>query len=563
MTVMRSALPSRHSATTSIRPPGASSDQPRLRLGHRHDAGVEQHGRDADRVRAGHRRRVLRLHDDEAHLRPRVLRRHQQVDVAEDAAARLVEDEVAQRLVAGDEARLLPERVARRRRDAADDDVADLAFGMAADHMDGLGTCASVRYPQSGFSGKSVSGECEEPWPRAVHPAPSHLSFRVSIYCRRHVGIGPTLSSFEQGERRMLYAILCYASEDVVTAWTKEQEDEVMGNLITVQEKYAKAGKLGPVARLLPTTAATTLRKVKGEVARHRRAVCRDQGAVARLLHGRVRRSRRGGRLRARTVRRQSQRRLLRDPPGRRIQPGRPNDMTDISWIDPLLSSARPQAVAALLRYFRDLDTAEEAFQEACLRALKNWPQNGPPRDPTAWLIFVGRNAAIDAVRRRRSNEPLPDERAAVGPRRCRDGDRRAARRRRLPRRHPAAALHLLPSRTCRRRSRSRWRCASCRASRSSRSRAPSWSAKARWSSASPAPRRRIAAGRRAVRDAGRGRALRAARRRRGHGLSRLQRGLFGERRRRVDARAALRRGDPAGAAAACGCSRPSPRSWG
>lgn len=63
----------------------------------------------------------------------------------------------------------------------------------------------------------------------------------------------------------MLYAILCYASEDVVTGWTKAEDDAVMVKLAAVQEKYAKAGKLGPVARLLPTTAATTLRKVKGE----------------------------------------------------------------------------------------------------------------------------------------------------------------------------------------------------------------------------------------------------------------------------------------------------------
>jgi RNA polymerase sigma-70 factor (ECF subfamily) len=84
--------------------------------------------------------------------------------------------------------------------------------------------------------------------------------------------------------------------------------------------------------------------------------------------------------------------------------------VTDIAWIDAALSSARPQAVAALLRYFRDLDMAEEAFQEACLRALKNWPKNGPPRDPAAWLIFVGRNVAIDAVRRARKQEALPDE---------------------------------------------------------------------------------------------------------------------------------------------------------
>jgi RNA polymerase sigma-70 factor (ECF subfamily) len=84
--------------------------------------------------------------------------------------------------------------------------------------------------------------------------------------------------------------------------------------------------------------------------------------------------------------------------------------MNDLAWIDAALTSARPQAVGALLRYFRDLDTAEEAFQEACLKALRNWPENGPPRDPAAWLIFVGRNIAIDGVRRRARQQELPDE---------------------------------------------------------------------------------------------------------------------------------------------------------
>lgn len=84
--------------------------------------------------------------------------------------------------------------------------------------------------------------------------------------------------------------------------------------------------------------------------------------------------------------------------------------MTDPAWINTALSSARPQAVAALLRYFRDLDTAEEAFQEACLRALRTWPEKGPPRDPAAWLIFVGRNSGIDAARRRSKQAPLPAE---------------------------------------------------------------------------------------------------------------------------------------------------------
>jgi RNA polymerase sigma-70 factor, ECF subfamily len=84
--------------------------------------------------------------------------------------------------------------------------------------------------------------------------------------------------------------------------------------------------------------------------------------------------------------------------------------MTEMGWIDAALTSARPAAVGALLRYFRDLDTAEEAFQEACLRALKHWPQQGPPRDPTAWLIFVGRNYTFDQIRRQKKQWALPPD---------------------------------------------------------------------------------------------------------------------------------------------------------
>jgi hypothetical protein len=59
----------------------------------------------------------------------------------------------------------------------------------------------------------------------------------------------------------MLYAILCYDSEEVVCAWSKEQDAEAMRKLGVVNAKLASEGKLGPVARLMPTTAATTLRK--------------------------------------------------------------------------------------------------------------------------------------------------------------------------------------------------------------------------------------------------------------------------------------------------------------
>jgi RNA polymerase sigma-70 factor, ECF subfamily len=84
--------------------------------------------------------------------------------------------------------------------------------------------------------------------------------------------------------------------------------------------------------------------------------------------------------------------------------------MHDPAHIDLALSGARPKAVAALMRYFHDLDTAEEAYQEAGLRALQSWSETGLPRDPTAWLIKVGRNAALDSRRRDRSVGPLPED---------------------------------------------------------------------------------------------------------------------------------------------------------
>jgi RNA polymerase sigma-70 factor, ECF subfamily len=84
--------------------------------------------------------------------------------------------------------------------------------------------------------------------------------------------------------------------------------------------------------------------------------------------------------------------------------------MDDPAWIDKALVSARPKALAALMRYFGSLDTAEEAFQEACLRALRSWPDKGPPRDPAAWLILVGRNCGVDRIRRASREAPLPAE---------------------------------------------------------------------------------------------------------------------------------------------------------
>jgi hypothetical protein len=67
----------------------------------------------------------------------------------------------------------------------------------------------------------------------------------------------------ENKENAMLYAILCYHDEQVVGGWSKEEDDAILAKRAIVKNKFAERGKLGPVARLMPTTAATTVRSGK------------------------------------------------------------------------------------------------------------------------------------------------------------------------------------------------------------------------------------------------------------------------------------------------------------
>ena len=81
--------------------------------------------------------------------------------------------------------------------------------------------------------------------------------------------------------------------------------------------------------------------------------------------------------------------------------------------------------MAALTRHFRDIDLAEEAFQDAAVRALKNWSEHGHPRDRVAWLIMTGRNATIDRLRRqKRFKDHARDNSATRDPE---DGESRLA----------------------------------------------------------------------------------------------------------------------------------------
>ena len=136
-----------------------------------------------------------------------------------------------------------------------------------------------------------------------------------------------------------------------------------------MQDKLKKAGRLGPVARLLPTTAATTLRKddpplvLDGPYAETKEQLlgfyiidCENLDAavdVARDLGA----ANPGGAYEIRPV--------------GVFEPGSKREMTDTAWIDAALTFGASPGCRCLLRYFRNLDTAEEAFQNACLRALE------------------------------------------------------------------------------------------------------------------------------------------------------------------------------------------------
>ena len=77
--------------------------------------------------------------------------------------------------------------------------------------------------------------------------------------------------------------------------------------------------------------------------------------------------------------------------------------------LDRVFRAASGRIVGALAARFRDLDLAEEAFSEACARALQRWPAEAPA-DPAAWLYRVAERVVMDGLRQRHVRERLaPD----------------------------------------------------------------------------------------------------------------------------------------------------------
>src|SRR5438067_3745455 len=80
--------------------------------------------------------------------------------------------------------------------------------------------------------------------------------------------------------------------------------------------------------------------------------------------------------------------------------------------VEAVYRSESRRVFATLVRLLGDFDLAEEALHEAFRAALEQWPGEGVPSNPRAWLVSTGRFKAIDAIRRRARFDPLEEEHA-------------------------------------------------------------------------------------------------------------------------------------------------------
>ncbi len=142
-------------------------------------------------------------------------------------------------------------------------------------------------------------------------------------------------------------------------------------------------------AQLQPADTATTVRVENGRTLTTDGPFVGEPRGARRLLPVRGRRPRRGARAR---------RAHPGGPHGRRRRGARAGRVL----IEDVFREHWGRVLAALIGFLGDFDLAEEAAQEAFARAAERWPRDGMPASPAAWLIAVGRNAALDRIRRER-----------------------------------------------------------------------------------------------------------------------------------------------------------------
>tara|TARA_B100000927_G_C16429504_1_gene454930 strand:- start:125 stop:604 length:480 start_codon:yes stop_codon:yes gene_type:complete len=109
-----------------------------LRLVHGNNSPLQKNRCNTDRIGARHRRSIGWLHDEKPHVGVRVLRRDEKIDMAEYPSPRLIENEVAQDLILGQEVALFPEALTGRGSNPAHDNITHFSLRVAVDNLDGF-----------------------------------------------------------------------------------------------------------------------------------------------------------------------------------------------------------------------------------------------------------------------------------------------------------------------------------------------------------------------------------------------------------------------------------------
>jgi RNA polymerase sigma-70 factor (ECF subfamily) len=117
---------------------------------------------------------------------------------------------------------------------------------------------------------------------------------------------------------------------------------------------------------------------------------------------------------------------------------------TALQTVDAVYRSESRRVLATLIRLLGDFDIAEEALHDAFAAAVEQWPVEGVPQNPRAWLVSAGRFKAIDRIRRRARFEVQVEDESELAQAVAADAapDDREGRRGRSAAPH----LHLLPS---------------------------------------------------------------------------------------------------------------------
>ena len=277
----------------------------------------------------------------------------------------------------------------------------------------------------------------------------------------------PRSTRSAEGENSMRVMVIVKASKESEAG--AMPDPKILTEMGNFNEELVKAGvMLGRRGAAFEREGKA--RAVLGEQAhRHRRTVRRNQGAHRRLLdlEGEVDG---GGRGMGQAMPESAQRRTPRSRSGRssRLR----SSATELtpeqlvrrksgcarSWsrsaevtesiqdtVSAVYVADSRRVLATLIRLLGDFDVAEEAMHDAFRAALEQWPREGVPANPRAWLVSAGRFKAIDGLRRRARFDSLDGPGRQDRRRRCMT--RRGVGRRRERRRRPAAAdLHVLPS---------------------------------------------------------------------------------------------------------------------